>query len=131
MRERITSELSGSSPLVVEKDIAHWGLASLLMGGFLMLGALITLVVNLLFWSVGPRGIPMHLAFLGCVIGLAAVVGLNIVSLLFGIRGWQQAQLEQRPAGLPIAGTLTSSVALIGWVGVGLDLLAIIHSFMP
>ncbi len=108
---------------------AQWGLASLLTGGTLLITSAITLVFNVLFLS---QALHMRLAMAwiiaGTILALAGVVGLSVASVVFGILGWRTAFVERQPPALPLAGTLMSLVALLAWLIVGIDLVAILIS---
>jgi uncharacterized membrane protein len=118
----------------VTRHAAEWGLASLLMGGILSILALITLLLNLTFW-LGSRHGPvlapadMHLAYKGVIAALALIALLCLLSLIFGIKAWRSARTNYQPAGLGVAGTLISVLALLLWVIVGADLIMIFETF--
>jgi hypothetical protein len=132
MREGFISDMPAGSPVpvLVDKDVAHWGMASLLMGGFLSMGAGLALIFTLVWWKIGPQGIDIPFAFLGCVLGLITAAAGSVTSIIFGMRGWQQSAAQQRNAALGIAGTLTSFVALGLWIAVGIALLDMLFYFM-
>jgi len=117
----------------VTRHAAEWGLASLLMGGILTILAPIVLIFNLVFWLNGPRVIAppdMHLAYKGVIAALALIALLCLLSLIFGIKAWRSARMNYQPAGLGVAGTLISLLALLLWVIVGADLIMIFETFM-
>ncbi len=116
----------------VSRHAAEWGLASLLMGGFLSVLALITLIFNLIFWLAGARVIAlqdMRLAYTGAIAGLTLIVLLCLLSLFFGIKAWRSARMNYQPAGLAVAGTLLSVLALLLWMITGTDLIYIFETF--
>ena len=116
----------------VTRHAAEWGLASLLMGGILAILAPIVLIFNLIFWLNGPRVIAppdMHLAYKAVIAGLALIALLCLLSLIFGIKAWRSARINYQPAGLGVAGTLISLLALLLWVIVGGDLIMIFETF--
>jgi hypothetical protein len=71
-------------------NAAQWGLASLVIGCTLLLAACIILAFNVLLFRGGPAGIPVGLAFMGGLIGTAALSALGLASFLFGVYGWGQ-----------------------------------------
>ena len=77
------------------------------------------------FWR-GLRGIPKDWAQFGGIIGVAGVAALGILSVVFGIRGWNAAAHRGESTALGVSGTLASIVGLIGWLITGIDLLAIL-----
>lgn len=115
------------------RHAAEWGLASLLLGGVLTIIAPITLIFNLIFWLQGPRIIApqdMGLAHKAGIVGVGFVVVLCLVSLSFGIKAWRSASAAFQPAGLAVAGTLVSLLALVLWIITGADLILILTAFV-
>ncbi len=116
----------------VTRHAAEWGLASLLMGGILTILAPIVLIFNLIFWLHGSQVIAppqMRLAYKGVIAALALIVLLCLLSLIFGIKAWRSARTNYQPAGLGVAGTLISLLALLLWIIVGTDLIFIFETF--
>src|SRR5207244_2414869 len=77
------------------RHAAEWGLASLLMGGVLTIIAPITMVFNLNFWVRGRQVLArqdMELAFYAAILGVAVVLLLCFLSLLFGIKALRSAR---------------------------------------
>jgi len=111
---------------------AEWGLVALLMRGVLTIIAPVTLIFNLIFWLQGPRVIApqdMWLAHKAAIAGVGFVALLCLLSLWFGIKAWRAASATLQPAGLAVAGTLVSLLALSMWVIVGGDLIMILTAF--
>ena len=111
---------------------AEWGLASLLMGGVLAIIAPVMLIFNLMFWLQGPRVIApqdMRLAHKAGIVGVGIIAVLCLTSLSFGIKAWRAALATFQPAGLAVAGTLVSLLALILWIITGADLIMILTTF--
>jgi len=92
---------------------AQWGLASLLMGGVLLLASCImaVFVAELTRISVDRMA-----AVIAGPIGSLAVFGYGVTSLVFGIRAWLKANSAGQSPALAVAGTLTSAVGLLGWI---------------
>lgn len=116
-----------TSPLL--PDSAQWGLASLFIGGILIVSACVLMVFSVLFWRTGPVGIPMSLASAGGIIGVTGVFALGIASLIIAVRGWQMAYARRDCPAFALAGTLTSLAGLVAWLIAGIVLLCILHFF--
>jgi hypothetical protein len=111
---------------------AEWGLAALLMGGVLAIIAPVTLIFNLMFWLQGRRVIApqdMALAHKAGIVGVGFIAVLCLASLAFGIKAWRAASATFQPAGLAVAGTLVSLLALVLWIITGADLIMILTTF--
>jgi hypothetical protein len=118
--------------LALSRHAAEWGLASLLTGGVLLLMAPVTLIFNFLFWVSGSRVLApsdMRLAFQGAMIALVVLLGLVLASLSCGVIGLYSAVTRRQPAGLAAAGILVNVAALVLWLIVGIDLVAILNAF--
>jgi hypothetical protein len=107
-------------------DGAQWGLASLIIGGVLLLDAPITLVFNALLWRSGPSGLPIVPAFAGAVLGLLVIFGLAAFGIGLGVIGWRMAPNGRRPSPLARAGVATNIAATVLWLIVGTDLIIIL-----
>ena len=109
----------------------EWGLASLLMGGFLALMAPIMLISNIQLFQgaaslLGPT--ELWLANAAAIVGTIGVLALCITSIVFGVRGMRRAQWFDMPMGIPLAGVLISIAAVFIWVIVGVDLIMILQA---
>jgi hypothetical protein len=116
----------------MSRHAAEWGLAALLTGGVLTIIAPVVLLFNLLLWNGQASNLStsdLRLALVGGVIGVLSVVGLCMVSMTIGARAIQSALTRRQPAGLALAGSLVSAVALILWLITGTDLMMILISF--
>jgi hypothetical protein len=112
---------------------AEWGLASLMMSAVLFLAAPITLVFNFLFYQAGPEYLStsdIRLAFPAGILAVLVMWAVCVVSALFGVKGIVAAFGQRQPAGLPLAGVVLSGAALVLWLIVGIDLAAILWTFM-
>jgi cytochrome bd-type quinol oxidase subunit 2 len=110
----------------------EWGLASLLMGGLLALMALVLFISNILiFLDAGQRLDPtsLEVANIAAIVGIPCFIGLCVCSIVFAIRGMRGARRYDMPMALPASGLLLSIAALILWLVVGVDLIAILQSF--
>jgi hypothetical protein len=115
-----------------DRHAYEWGLASVLLGGLLAGTAPVTLIFNLLLWQAGSGVISrseMRLAHMGGILSILVIGLLCVTSLCFGILGVRWSVATRRPVALPLTGILVSSLALMLWIGVGGDLIAILTSF--
>jgi hypothetical protein len=115
-----------------DRHAAEWGLASLISASVLVVSAPIMLLFNVLYWTQGrqmqtPR--EMEWVHVGVFVGLGVVGLLCLASLLFSIMGLASAFSRKQPAGFAVAGLVFSVAAMLFWLVVGLDLLAIIGYF--
>ena len=100
-----------------------WGLASLLLGIPLFVGAPIQLQLNRNLWTMGPHGMNLPPAFIASLFSFLMILGLAGSGIFFGIRGWLLAVRERQPIALGLAGTLLDGATLLIWLGIGIDLL--------
>jgi hypothetical protein len=111
----------------------EWGLASLLMGGLLALMALVLLISNILLFLGSEQQrldqTSLELANIAAIVGIPCFIGLCVCSIVFAIRGLRGARRYDMPMALPASGLLLSIAALILWIVVGVDLIAILQSF--
>ena len=116
-------------PATIE-DGAAWGLASLGLGAVTLLVAPITLVFNVLLWRAGSLGdLPKGPATFGAFLGLLMMLGLACASVAFGMRGRRIDRDHRRTSPLSLAGILVGVAAILLWLIVGIDLLAILSVF--
>jgi hypothetical protein len=120
----------GPAKDVTAAERAQWGLASLMIGAVLTLAVPVALIFNVVLWRSGPSGLPKVPAFVGSVLGLVVILGLAVFGIAAGLKGRQPAPGESRPSPLATAGVVTGAAAMILWIVVGIDLLAILSSFM-
>lgn len=109
-----------------------WGLSSLILGGFLALGAPVVLIFNVMIWLTIPRAIPpqfTQLLFYVGIFAMVVVVLMCLISLSFGMKAWRAASYTGQPTGFAVAGTLASLVALGAWIFVGIDLIMILGTY--
>jgi hypothetical protein len=120
----------GATKDVTAGERAQWGLASLMIGAVLVLAAPVASIFNVVFWRSGPSGLPKVPAFVGAVVGLGVILGLAGFGIAAGLKGRHRAPGELRPSPLATAGVVTGAAAMILWIVVAIDLLAILSSFM-
>lgn len=104
---------------------AEWGLASLLMGGVLVLTAMLMLHINLHMYHNPRAWWPNDVQPLRYVVGVGAfaVVGLSLASVGFGIRGVWLAFRHRQTSALAWAGMLIGIFAGCLWI------VALVNSF--
>jgi hypothetical protein len=100
-----------------------WGLASLLLGIPLFVGAPIQLQLNRNLWTMGPHGMNLPGAFIAGLFSFLMILGLAGSGVFFGIRGWLLAVRERQTIALGLAGTLLNAATLLIWLWIGIDLL--------
>jgi hypothetical protein len=108
----------------------QWGLAGLLLGVPLLVAAQGQLLLNRNFWTLGPHGMRLPIAFACTLICFAMLTTLGVIGVICGLRGWLLAASERQPIALGMAGTLLSAVSLIIWVGIFIDLFAFFFEHM-
>jgi hypothetical protein len=119
----LAKDLTGS-------ERAQWGLASLLIGAALNLAALTTLILNVILWQSGPRGMLRMSALVATVMGLLVVLSLAGFGIAAGLKGRDRTFVDLPPSPLATAGVVTGSAAMILWFLIGIDLLVILTSFI-
>lgn len=129
MATGLLSDVGDTKRAVTVGESAQWGLASLLISGLLLLAAPVTLIFNILLWQAGPFGIALGPAFVGAGLSLLVILGLTACGIAFGLKGRRMAADDRRPSPLTTAGVLTGVAALLLWLVVGIDLIAILCSF--
>jgi hypothetical protein len=105
---------------------AQWGLASLWLGGLVVLLAPLTLIVNILMAAIGPQGLHMaqpeiRLSSYGLVIALGLVLLLGLAGLVFGVIALSAARARRQPLGLALAGIFVSVVGLLLFLFTAVD----------
>jgi len=118
-----TDNRDGNDPQ--PRHAAEWGLASLLLGGFLAVLALLTLQLCLSLFVSPPIWAPqdLHMLHDAGVAGAFVLGGLCLLSTIFGIRSLASAYRRGQPCALGWAGLLVSILALLLWAGAIADLL--------
>lgn len=109
-----------------------YGLSSLLMSGFLLVPAPVLIFMTSYLWVNFPRAVPAPFAkelFFVAIGSMVAVVLVCLLSFLFGVKAWRAASYTSQPAGLAVAGTIMSVVAVGIWIFVAIDLLMILGTY--
>jgi hypothetical protein len=111
---------------------AEWGLASVLMGGVLVVCCPIMLIFDWLSYSGSSSalsGSDLKTSRLAAVFVYVMVIAFGGAALGFGIRAWQAAAAHRQPLGLALAGVFTSGVGLLLWLMVGAATLGIMFDY--
>jgi|GEM_PF-5883002 len=101
-----------------DRAAAEWGLASLLLGGVLVLTAMLMLHINLHMYHNPRAWWPNDVRPLRYVVGVGslALAGLTSASLAFGIRAILLAHRLRQPSALAWAGAMIALFAGFLWV---------------
>ena len=102
----------------------------MLIGAALNLAALTTLILNVILWQSGPRGMLRMSALVATVMGLLVVLSLAGFGIAAGLKGRDRTFVDLPPSPLATAGVVTGSAAMILWFLIGIDLLVILTSFI-
>jgi hypothetical protein len=113
---------------------AQWGLAALLIGGFLMLFAPLVLLINIALAYAKPRNLQMgrsdiSLATVGFLIAGLLVLFLGIMGLACATISLMNARARRESIALGLAGLLICAVALVLYIAVGIDTAAVLAWF--
>jgi hypothetical protein len=98
---------------------AEWGLASLLTGGFLMVGAITFLVLALVARDIGDRFfVRLDILIITSLLSILTVTVLviSVFSVIAGLRGIFAARARKQPVALGLLGFLLSLLALGLWI---------------
>jgi hypothetical protein len=103
------------------------GLASLLMGGLLVLTAPLMLIISILMAAFGPDGLHMSrsevvLATIGFCVTFGLMLTVGVVGLVLGALSLMTARARRQPYTLPLAGLIVCALGLILCAFVYIDL---------
>ena len=118
---------SGPDNIVVPPFLsrgAQWGLAALFLGVPLLAGSPVLLLLLRNFWTLGPAGMRVPVAFAASIGGLGLILGLAATGVAFGVRGWVIAASERQPVAFGLAGMLLNGVAFLVWLGITIDMMS-------
>jgi hypothetical protein len=113
----------------IERRATDWGSLSLAIGGFFLVMAPVQLIFNDFYWSIGIHHADRQEIEIARVIGpLVGVTFLALIGfgLFAGVRGLSFARSTQHPAALPLGGLLVCGLDLILWIGLLVNLCAIL-----
>jgi hypothetical protein len=100
----------------------QWALAALFLGVPLFIGASVQLLLSRSFWTLGPHGMRLPIAFACTLLCFIMITTLGVIGVFCGLRGWMLASSERQPIALGLAGTALSAVSLVIWIGIFVDL---------
>jgi len=103
---------------------AQWGLTSLLLGVPLLAGSPVLLLLLRNFWTLGPAGMRVPVAFAAGIGGLGMILGLAAAGAGFGVRGWVIAASDRQPIALGLGGVMLNGVAFLVWLGITIDMMS-------
>lgn len=117
----------------VDRRATDWGLASLGVCGCMLIMAPIQLIFNDFYWSVGihhaardeiqqARMVAPLVAF-----GFLGLIGFGIFC---GARGMSVARATGQAVALPLAGVVVGCLDMLLWIGLSINLMAILGMFL-
>jgi hypothetical protein len=114
---------------------AHWGLASLLVGGLILLGTVGMTVATLLMSTAGPRALHLdanevYAVLIFLVVGEVLGILLGVAAIGFGIAGLVWARVRREPIALGLAGLLVGILATIGLIFITILNIAMVCSWL-
>jgi len=114
--DELTVQPVSTSP--VPQRSTEWGLASLVLGGIMLLMAPLLLIAFAVAVGVHYRdwGRDTLAGFILFVSGTFCMCPLYIMAFLAGLLGVRAAMKSKNPAGLPVSGILVSVVAALLWL---------------
>ena len=121
--ERPTSITVSEPP---DRRAAEWGLASVVLGGLLVVTSPIILIVNILMAALGPRSLGMSadeikLGTFGFFTVLVLLLALGLTGLVFGGVSLSHARSRNQTVALGLAGLLVCAVGFLALLIVGID----------
>lgn len=113
----------------VDRRASDWGLVAFGIGGFFLIMGPIQLIFNDFYWSIGIHHADRNEIETARIV--APLIGLAFLTLIgFGVfaafRGMALARATRQPAALAIAGLLICGVDAIVWLGLTINLCAIL-----
>ena len=109
------------------RHAAEWGLASLLLGGLLVIMGMLEMQINQQMY--GPHRLSAndaHPIVYAAILGALLLAGMTSASIAFAIRSLVLAIKHSQPSALGWAGLMISTFALLLWIGTFIDLFAIL-----
>jgi hypothetical protein len=102
---------------------AHWGFASIALGGVFALLAPPGLLLALLLESSGYKGFSQsdkHLAAIGGYASVGVILLLTFMGICFAFTAMSAAAKQGQPVALGLAGLFLNLLALALWIGCGI-----------
>jgi len=117
----------------IDRRATDWGLASLGIAVAFLIMAPIMLIFNDFYWSIGIHRADRDELEAGRIV-TPLVGGAFLLLIGFGIycgfRGVSIARATQQAVALPLAGIVVGFVDLVLWLGLGINLMAILGMFL-
>jgi CBS domain containing-hemolysin-like protein len=117
----------------IDRRAADWGLASLGITTAFLIMAPIMLIFNDFYWSIGIHHADRDEIDAARIV-TPLVGGAFLVLIGFGIfcgfRGLSVARTTRQAAALPLAGIVVGFLDLVLWLGLLINLLAILGTFL-
>jgi len=117
----------------IDRRATDWGLASLGVTAAFLIMAPIMLIFNDFYWSIGIHHADRDELEAGRIV-TPLVGGAFLVLIGFGIycgfRGVAIARATHQAAALPLAGIVVGFLDLVLWLGLGINLMAILGMFL-
>jgi uncharacterized sodium:solute symporter family permease YidK len=114
----------------IDRRASDWGNVSLRIGGFFLVMAPVQLFFNDFYWAIGiHHAAPNEISQVQIVapIVIAMFLGLIVFAITAGFRGLALARATNYPIALALGGLLVSFVDLFLYIGLGINLLAIVR----
>jgi hypothetical protein len=118
--------------LRIDRRATDWGLASLGICGLFLLMAPIQLFFNDFYWSFGIQRADRQEIEIARVVGPLVGLGFEVLivfGIVCGFRGLGIARSTQQAAALPLAGIVVGIVDVVLWLGLTINLMAILGVF--
>ena len=117
----------------IDRRATDWGLASLGITTAFLIMAPVMLIFNDFYWSIGIHHADRDELEAGRIVA-PLVGGAFLVLIGFGIycgfRGVAIARATQQAAALPLAGIVVGFLDLVLWLGLAINLMAILGMFL-
>jgi hypothetical protein len=117
-------------PIAASPHGAQWGLTALIIGAPLLVAAAVQLQLNRNFWTLGPHGMKLPVAFAATLGSAILILGLGGAGIAFGVRGWLLSVSERQPIALSLGGTLLNGAAFLLWLFIYIDLVVFFFDHM-
>jgi hypothetical protein len=116
----------------IDRRSTDWGMVSLAIGACFLVMAPVMLTFNMLYWVHAvhrhtQQEIEQNRVFT-VVIG-ACFLGLIGFGIFAAIRSISLARATTQPAALGVGGLLIGGLDALLWLGLGIDLLAVLNTF--
>lgn len=126
-------EWSASGPTMrIDRHGSDWGHASLFVGGVFLVMSPMMLLFNIVMHVAGWNSLWMSdIRVARIVTPIIAVLFLSLIGFgaYAGFKGFGLARGRGEPIALPLAGLLCNAVNLLVWIGLSLNLMAILRMF--